>query len=310
MKLPLRVAIVLTLITVLISCTNQDSNGVMLKRAERQMTSAPYHAMVLIDSIPDSILFQPYAPRGHYSQCLTVARYNKTCKCLQSNDIEKAKQWLRLVIMQAEDEKDKQQAVGLLEKLVVLTVTPENDSLKENLVTELLATDSLVQHHSEEHVASARKAVLNKPLYWISVILLLIAIAVLLFVQHKQSKYKAIQDFQKEINHLNKQARRMSENTSERLGVGKQIYDNVTGGGSMKNISIEHEQCFIDFYAFSFPQEYAGLVAPYLSLSLRHTTYLILKRMGYNDNDIQTILFVKASTIRSYRLRIEKNRKA
>ena len=39
--------------------------------------------------------------------------------------------------------------------------------------------------------------------------------------------------------------------------IGKQIYEAVTSGGTMKNISIENEHCFVDYYAFLFPEEYA-----------------------------------------------------
>lgn len=101
----------------------------------------------------------------------------------------------------------------------------------------------------------------------------------------------------------------MKNSTSEKLGIGKQFYEAVTSGGTMKNISIENEHCFVDYYAFLFPEEYATITRPYNNLSLRHTTYLILLQMGFNDADIKTILFVKPSTIRNYRLRISKTKK-
>ena len=48
----------------------------------------------------------------------------------------------------------------------------------------------------------------------------------------------------------------------------------------MKNISIENEHCFVGYYAFLFPEEYATITRPYNNLSLRHTTYtLYLKSM-------------------------------
>ena len=76
----------------------------------------------------------------------------------------------------------------------------------------------------------------------------------------------------------------------------------------MKNISVDDEQSFIYYYAFTFPKQYAAIVTSYSKLSLRHTTYLILKEMGFSDTRIQDILFVSDSTIRNYRFRSSKNR--
>lgn len=305
------ITLALVIFTVLISCNNQDSNSFLMKRAERSMASDPYLAMNIIDSIPDSILNSQTITGSHNGNCLTVARFNKSAKDIQDNQWEEAKNWLRLIIVRSNDEQEKKRALDILEKTITLSTLPEpTDSLKEMLIAKLIASDSTIQHHSEEDLLSSRKSILKKPMYWITVIILLIVISLLLFNQHKQNKDKTIKSYRKEITQLTKQAKRINEGTSERLGIGKQIYDSIMNGGQMKNISIEHEQCFIDYYAFSFPQEYAALTSPYASLSLRHTTYLILKHMGFSDSDIKDILFVKAGTLRSYRLRIEKNRKA
>lgn len=119
-----------------------------------------------------------------------------------------------------------------------------------------------------------------------------------------------IDAYKDKVSSLDKQLNELKNVTKEKLGRGKSIYDNVKNGGNMKNISIEDEQCFIDFYAFNFPNEFSNITRDYSSLSLRHTTYLILIGMGFSDSEVQNILFVKDSTIRNYRLRMNKKRKS
>ena len=118
-----------------------------------------------------------------------------------------------------------------------------------------------------------------------------------------------ISGYQAEVDRLNERISRIQTTTNERLGKGQQIFDRLKDGGTMKNISIEDEQSFIDYYAFSHPEEFSRLTSSYTSLSLRHTTYLILCEMGFDDKTIQEILFVRDSTIRNYRLRMNRNRK-
>ena len=112
-----------------------------------------------------------------------------------------------------------------------------------------------------------------------------------------------------EITFLSHQLRRVQECTNEHLGCGKKWYDRLLQGGTMKNISIEEEQHFVDYYSVAFPDRFERITSPYRLLSLRHTTYQILSDMGFSDKEIMRILFVKASTIRNYRLRMNKNKK-
>lgn len=124
---------------------------------------------------------------------------------------------------------------------------------------------------------------------------------------------KKFKDLAAENESLNKEAVRqlttMKDLTVEQLGYGKQIYEKVASGGQMKNISVEDEKCFVNYYAYTHPQKYVEMVFLYEGLSLRHTTYLILCDMGFTNPQIQNILFVQASTIRNYRLRIKRNEK-
>ena len=310
------VYILVTVLLVLTACTGRrDQNMMLMKRAERQMKTDAQSAMHIIDSIPDTILSKGFVPEYHNSRCMQVFRYNKAAISLKEGKWGDAKDWLRLIIVQEESTNGKRQAIDFFEKLVLLMNKPkdavnEKDSLKNSLISQLLSTDGSIQHTAAYDYSSAiKEATIHSPIYWSAIIFLIICLSLLLFIQQKENKAKAISLYQDKITQLNKDAERMKNSTSEKLGIGKQIYEAVTSGGTMKNISIENEHCFVDYYAFLFPEEYATITRPYNNLSLRHTTYLILLQMGFNDADIKTILFVKPSTIRNYRLRISKTKK-
>ena len=128
-------------------------------------------------------------------------------------------------------------------------------------------------------------------------------------LNNKAEHYKTIiVNYKEQSAYYEKQLNLLRKNTNERLGKGKKIMDHILNGGLIKNISIQDEQCFIDYYAFSNPERYNIITRDYSSLSLRHTTYLVLVELGYSDTDIQKILFVKDSTIRNYRSRMNKKR--
>lgn len=119
----------------------------------------------------------------------------------------------------------------------------------------------------------------------------------------------SIQISEKEKHQLHEQLTQNQQMRSEHIGKGKIIFDQVMAGGTMKNISIADEQCFVDYYAFAHAGAYQQLTAAYHALSLRHTTYLILCQMGFSNPQIAHILFVQPSTLRNYRLRIKRNLK-
>ena len=303
------------ILLVLSACnTNLNKNDLLMKHAERQMRIDTHSAMIIIDSIPNSLLCQDAAPEWHNKRCLQVFRYNKAAICVQEEKWEAAKDWMCLIIMQDDSNEGKKQAIDLFEKLVLLSNhSKENDDIKDSLknllVSQLLSNDTCFKHYYASNYSSAIKdTTIHSPIYWTAIIFLIICISLLLFKQQKENKEIKLFQYQNRIIQLNKNAERMRECMSEKLGIGKQIYETVKNGGTMKNISIENEHFFIDYYAFLFPHEYATITKPYTNLSLRHTTYLILRQMGFNDTDIKTILFVKPSTIRNYRLRIAKKR--
>lgn len=152
---------------------------------------------------------------------------------------------------------------------------------------------------------------------------LLFVMAVALFYLLKSKKYRedleeqtAIYDqSQREIQHLQtlEQAQRKEVNehkeqltmlrnvSSEKLGRGKIIYETIKNGGKPAKFTTNDERNFVHFYIYNFSEQYDEISSPYHSLTLRLKTFLILQQMGLNNKEIQRLLDVKESTIRSYR---------
>ena len=285
----------------------------LLKEAEKYMVENPYKAMEIIDKIPDSVLSNQSQLGWHHGQCITTARYYKAAKDIECNDIVGACYWLRLVIVNDKNNENIRETFELYDTLNILISNQFSNTqdiiLKDRLITRLFSISESVNHRTEVIIPHVERYLTSNDFYWPCIFFLSSCLTLLLYIQHKQKKDAAIHDYKTEIEYLNKQAKRQKDNVTERLGMGRMMYESVRNGGQMKGISIEQEQCFIDYYAYAYPEEYSMITKPYTKLSLRHTTYLILEAMNYSDAEIQNILFIKRGTIRNYRLRMNKNKK-
>ena len=152
---------------------------------------------------------------------------------------------------------------------------------------------------------------------------LLLALAIAFFYLLKARKYKGdlekqttindqskmeIQHLQtleqtqrKEVNEHKEQLMMLRNVSSEKLGRGKKIYETIKNGGKPAKFTTNDERNFVHFYIYSFSEQYDKISRPYQSLTLRLKTFLILQQMGLDSKEIQRILGVKESTIRSYR---------
>ena len=109
-----------------------------------------------------------------------------------------------------------------------------------------------------------------------------------------------------EIDILKEQIEKMRKASEVKLGIGKDIYETIVRKEKLTNFSKEREQHFIDYYAFTYPQDFINICMPYKSLTKRHTTYLILNHLSFNDKEAAELLCVSETTIRNYRLRLNK----
>ena len=213
---------------------------------------------------------------------------------------------------------------GRLEDCQAQAISARIDSLRKTAINNLLCTENpfRLYHATGSDTTSPQPSIPHLP--WL-IALLTVCIAALCIYDRRRQLYNARKDeverqtatitlLNESIRHgeqekelLRKQAVRTLQGKYDELGRGKHIYKSVMAGGQMKNISMEDEQNFVDYYAFSHPDDYNQLISSYSSLSLRHTTFVILRQLGFSDSEIQRILFVQPSTIRNYRLRIKRN---
>ncbi len=211
-----------------------------------------------------------------------------------------------------------------LEASQAQVIAARTDSLRKTVIVNLLRTENpfLLYHSRGSDSRSPQPPIPHLP--WV-IALLTICIAALCIYDRRRQLYNAkkdeierqtatimqlnesIRQGEQEKEWLRKQATHTLQGKYDELGRGRHIYESVMAGGQMKNISAEDEQSFVDFYAFSHPDDYNRLISSYPSLSLRHTTFIILRQLGFRDSEIQRILFVQPSTIRNYRLRIRRN---
>lgn len=215
---------------------------------------------------------------------------------------------------------------GRLEDCQAQAISARIDSLRKTAINNLLCTENpfRLYHATGSDTTSPQPSIPHLP--WL-IAILTVGIAALCIYDRRRQLYNARKDeverqaatitlLNESIRHgeqekerLRKQAVRTLQGKYDELGRGRNIYESVMAGGQMKNISIEDEQSFVDFYAFSHPDDYNRIISSYSSLSLRHTTFVILRQLEFSDTEIQRILFVQPSTIRNYRLRIKRNRR-
>ena len=98
--------------------------------------------------------------------------------------------------------------------------------------------------------------------------------------------------------------------TNAHLSRGKRIYDSLTEKSSVTNVLTKtDEECLIDYYIITCYDDYMKIISSYHALTLRLSSYLILKRMGLADDKIQKLLGVTNTTLRVYRSRLKKQQR-
>ena len=199
-----------------------------------------------------------------------------------------------------------------------------------------LLKDSLTQASEQAAIAEIqhkydRQVVENKyykTLTWLlGSILLLIIVSIVYYCYHHRTvrkftsqltaKEEAIRKAQQEIallenmdgeHHeeimaLNAQIQMIRQQTNEQLGRGKEVYDAVSAGEKLQSASKEHY--LIEYYSILHYEQYALWMNEYKNLTARLLTYLILKDMGKSDTEIQDILSITNSSLRSIKTRLK-----
>ena len=117
-----------------------------------------------------------------------------------------------------------------------------------------------------------------------------------------QARLNEIEELRHELDEL--KARMVDD-----MGKGKEIYEKVLSDMSLRSLTTEEWEAFIEYYTVSNYQDYMAVVSQYDSLPMALEIYLILSLMGKSEVQMKAILGVGNSTIRSQKSRLKKRRR-
>lgn len=328
--------ILIVILSFFVSCKQPSKESVQLSIAEKKIRKNYDEGMRMMSQMPESAFCKESFYKCHNKQCIANVYFYKTQNHLNAGRLEEAqKSFLHYIkylntsdaLLSYENEDNFVSNEQLfLKALMNADITDDRamNALKDRLeyFKPPMDTHARIQENTTEY------RILSNNLYWYSIILVFLCILVIqLFIKreckynHTLNCYKSKEEqlsehikqltsqtvnHEVEIGQLTLLLNQLHSTNNVHLGRGKEIFEDLKAGSTMKNISIDDEQCFVDYYAFCHPQKYHKLISQYVSITLRHTTFLILSEMGYNDKEISNILFVKNSTIRNYKMRINK----
>lgn len=309
-----------------LTACNHNNDIYQLLQAERMFESDTTAALKLLYKVPTKTFHSPGFSYFHDVSCIENVYYSKVLHHIETGDIEKAQELIgnlikdvilynnNATLLKDEESGIIETPLLLYKKLVLINSSANNDDLLLE-IKELLkqCIYQQINGHQDNKTLFIEYKLINNKYYFYILLSVTTLLILIVYQKYKSSEIHnmGLKLFRNEnkLMTLSQQIQKYQHNTMHHLGIGKSIFESIKDGGTMKNISIENEQSFIDYYAFCFPQDYMDILSKYKSLSLRHTSYLILKKMNFLDKDIKRILFVQDSTIRNYRLRIKKQLK-
>lgn len=329
--------IIIVFLTFPVSCKQPSQGSKQLIIAENKLKQDSMMGIKMISQINDSIFQKEDFYKYHNKNCIVNAYFYKTQYYIVDGKLDEALKYF-LYFINHQNINNTQKGDNHKDSIIIKEQTFLNTLIKTKT-----ANDSSIQYlnkqlywfkpHNDFHNKKAETytteyRILRHKAYYYLIILdtfCIILLQILIKRDYKYAnslkKYNYIEKLLKdqisqltsqttknraEIARLTRKLYQLQATSNMHLGRGKEIFDAVKAGGNMKNISIKDEQCFVDYYAFCNPQKYHELTSKYVTITLRHTTFLILSEMGYNDKEISNILFIKNSTIRNYKMRINK----
>ena len=184
-------------------------------------------------------------------------------------------------------------------------VSVKADSAKSETPSDSLQTSKIAESSklSSEEISGD-----SNLLFWIIIILLLLAL--LAFSFYHKWKVEHLKD---RIAELESQLETAVEDTKKNVKTdlyndGESLYNHLLIGGSVSEWTDEQISKLIEHYKLQNYPLVHSLETEYDNLPLNHKLFEILLDMGKSDSDIQRMMNITQTTIRSYRFRI-KNKK-
>lgn len=188
--------------------------------------------------------------------------------------------------------------------------SPVKDSVKADSAKSETPSDSLQTSKIAESskLSSEEKSGDSNLLFWIIIILLLLAL--LAFSFYHKWKVEHLKD---RIAELESQLETAVEDTKKNVKTdlyndGESLYNHLLIGGSVSEWTNDQIRALIEHYKLQNYPLVHSLETDYDNLPLNHILFEILLDMGKSDSDIQRMMNISQTTIRSYRFRI-KNKK-
>lgn len=205
------------------------------------------------------------------------------------------------------------------------------DSVQTIFHEELRTTQlAEIQHRYDRAIAEkalAEQKNKNMVIIGIALMVLIVALLAIIYYQRRARRFEGVisdfvenikakeqrlaqlensgKDRDNEIALLKANIENIKQASADRIGRGKELYELIAKKEKPMAFNKENEQEFVDYYAYTYHEQYVRLVMPYHHLSLRLTCFLILQEMGYTYNDIADLLCVSVSAVRNYPQRLE-----
>lgn len=147
-------------------------------------------------------------------------------------------------------------------------------------------------------------------LFWIVIILLLLILAVVVVVARAKiiRLQRELGDAKHQLNIRDRQIREMEEKQSSLYNDGEALFNHLLIGGVTYEWTNEQISTLIEHYKLQNYRLIHSLETEYDNLPLNHILFEILVDMGKSDAEIQRMMNISQTTIRTYRFRI-KNKK-
>ncbi len=213
-----------------------------------------------------------------------------------------------------------QDACQLMEQIVAT-----KDSL--NRARQVMVVNELQTKYDQE----VKRRALDKKLYRYSVItavLLVLILAMLALWRYRSLKAKAerlrlqsqLSEYRRQVleleSHgegdsrtielLNAKIEELQQGLHDTLFHGKEKYDEIVAGGNTVKWDKQDFEDFINYYRLIDLPYITEMEAKYENLSPRNLFYLVLERMEKSNEEIQNILCIGASSLRTLRSRLRK----
>ena len=113
---------------------------------------------------------------------------------------------------------------------------------------------------------------------------------------------KASETYAKKIEALKKKLADIRREVYDRIGRGREVFDSVQANKAIQYR--DDENCLIEYYSVFHHSDYHRWLDDYNELTPRLLTYLILQNMGKIDAEIEQILSINHTSLRSLRSRL------